>query len=389
MPDTPPLKDGLPADLRKAVTASAKKYKTRIGSLAEVHQDVEALTTGNLAIDQITGIGGLPRARITELFGPPASGKTTTGLQTAIEVLAAGGVVAYADHEHAVDLSYAESLGLDPNNPRFLFMQPDSLEDSFNTAASLIETGQVDLYLWDSLASMVPEKALTAESGTAAVALRARLVAQALEKFNPLLSRTRTSAVFINHLRYKLDMSQQGQRSAQRFGPAKTTPGGDSLKFYASMRIEYTPAAGVKEAGTDEMTQAEEKMITGQDVRIAVVKNKLAAPFGRCVARVRYGKGFSNEYAALTVLVAHKVIKKKTGGIFEIPAPLHTAGMQAAGLDYIRGERAVLDSLEQDPVAAELWDRAARRVLEKAQERAVLEVPLDEPEPAESADTEE
>ena len=232
----------------KILAESKKKYDVTAGPMNAIAQETEAISTGSMAIDYITGVGGLPLGRSVELFGPPASSKTTTALMTAAnyqkKIIREGldDRILYLDYEQAMDPVYAKNLGLDVDHPSFLFAQPNLFEDGANFALELIETGLVKIVIFDSVAAMTPRALYEAEIGKVQVAPQARLMAVLMQRLNPLLADTNSLAIFINHLKEKVGMSGPA-------GPVKTTPGGVSLKFYASMRIEYAQIGQIKEIG--------------------------------------------------------------------------------------------------------------------------------------------
>jgi len=229
----------------------------RLGERA-ARMDVEVIPTGSLVLDAALGIGGFPRGRIVEIFGPEGSGKTTLALHAAAEAQKKGGIVAFIDAEHALDPTYAEKLGVDVEN--IFISQPDSGEDALEIAETLVRSNAIDLIIIDSVAALVPRAELEGEMGDAHVGLQARLMSQALRKLTAAISRSKTCTIFINQLRMKIGVL---------FGNPETTPGGKALKFYSSIRIDIRKKSSI--------TKGEEQI--GNRVKVTVVKNKLAPPF--------------------------------------------------------------------------------------------------------------
>lgn len=341
------------------VAKASKKYNTRIGALDDIIEDMPVISTGNLAIDHILGVGGFPLGRIVELAGNFSSGKTTTGLQAAAvaqkkikagEPDFADRVIVYCDYEHALDPAYARSLGLDVEDPdTFLLTQPDNLEDGTNLVLELIRTGKVALIIFDSVAAMTPVAILEKDVGEATVAARARLMSVFLQKLVPLIDETRTSAVFINHLLD--DMQMGGRPGIKKF----TTPGGKALKFFASIRMEYQQIKTLKSKSHNDLTNEEEDMVDGVEVRIKVVKNKVGPPFRQCQTLVRFGKGFDEAYTAREILVGHKKIVLAPGRyyFFDKCPDLVTDDMlrrkTGTPRPYIQGERGFYRWCDEHP----------------------------------------
>ena len=290
-PERDDLKDRLKA-LDLAVGQIEKQFGK--GSIMRLGQKggiapIEVIPTGAVSIDYALGIGGMPRGRVVEIYGPESSGKTTLALQVIAQAHKSGGLAAFVDAEHALDSAYARKLGVDLDS--LLVSQPDNGEQALEIVEVLVRSGSVDVVVVDSVAALVPRAEIEGEMGDAQVGLQARLMSQALRKLTGVVSKSKTCLIFINQLREKIGVM---------FGNPETTTGGRALKFYASVRVDIRRIATIKDGD----------VVTGGRTRVKIVKNKLAPPFREAEFDVMYGEGISREGDLLDLAVEHKIVEK-------------------------------------------------------------------------------
>ena len=316
----------------------------RLGS--DERAPVEVIPTGSIALDVALGIGGLPRGRIIEVYGPESSGKTTVALHAIANAQAAGGTAAFIDAEHALDPEYAKALGVDID--ALFVSQPDTGEQALEIADMLIRSGGIDIIVIDSVAALVPRAEIEGEMGDAHVGLQARLMSQALRKLTGALNSTKTTAIFINQLREKIGVF---------FGSPETTAGGKALKFYASVRLDIRRIETLKD-GTDAV---------GNRTRVKVVKNKMASPFKQAEFDIIYGVGISREGSLLDFGVEHDIVKKS--------GAWYTYDGDQLGQGKENSRKFLLDN----PAVADEIEKKIKTKLGIGVPRAVADLPAEEP----------
>ena len=282
-------KKALEAALSQIDKQFGKGTVMRMG--ANDRTEVEAISTGSITLDAALGIGGVPRGRVVEIYGPESSGKTTLTLHIVAQAQKVGGVAAFIDAEHALDVSYAEKLGV--NIPDLLISQPDTGEQALEIVDMLVRSNAVDIVVVDSVAALVPKSEIEGEMGDASVGVQARMMSQAMRKLTGNISRSKCTVIFINQLRMKIGAMMPGQSP-------ETTTGGNALKFYASMRLDIRRIGSIKKG--DE--------VIGNETKVKVVKNKLAPPFKQVVFEILYGEGISRESELIDLGVEHKMVEK-------------------------------------------------------------------------------
>src|SRR6187431_1546220 len=312
--------------LRQVVQGLEKTYGQgtimQLGSGAP--EPIAVIPSGALVLDEALGVGGYPRGRVVEIFGPESSGKTTLTLHAIAEAQRAGGVAAFIDAEHAFDLRYAQGIGIDLK--KLLMSQPDCGEQALEIAEALTRSGAVDLVVVDSVAALVPKAEIEGDMGDSHMGLQARLMSQALRKLTGAIARSRTSVVFINQLREKIGVM---------FGNPETTTGGKALKFYASVRLDIRRIAAVKE----------KEDVIGSHVRVKVVKNKVAAPFKQAEFDIMYAEGISHASLVLDIAAESGIIDK-SGAWYSYGAQRIGQGRENAKL-YLKDNPVLLAEVEE------------------------------------------
>ena len=318
----------------------------RLGDRPEMN--VEAIPTGSLALDAALGIGGVPRGRIIEIYGPESSGKTTLALHILAEAQKRGGEVAFVDAEHALDPVYAAALGVDTDN--LLVSQPDTGEQALEITDALVRSGAIDAVVVDSVAALVPKQEIEGEMGDTFVGLQARLMSQALRKLAGTIAKTNCVVIFINQLRMKIGVM---------YGNPETTTGGNALKFYSSVRLDVRRVEAIKEGGN----------VVGNKTRVKVVKNKVAPPFREAVFEILYGQGIS-KWGELVDLAVQMDIVQKSGSWFSMGDERIGQGANAVK-DYLINNPDIAQKVEAQ-VRENLWKlNAVAKTPAKAAEKAV------------------
>jgi recombination protein RecA len=281
-------KKALAAALGQIEKQFGKGSVMRMGD-AGAQKDIEVVSTGSIGLDVALGIGGLPRGRVVEIYGPESSGKTTLTLQVVAEAQKLGGTAAFVDAEHALDPSYAEKLGV--NVDELLVSQPDTGEQALEITDMLVRSGAVDIIVVDSVAALTPKAEIEGEMGDSHMGLQARLMSQALRKLAGNIKRSNAMVIFINQIRMKIGVM---------FGSPETTTGGNALKFYASVRLDIRRIGAIKKG----------EEVIGNETRVKVVKNKVSPPFKQAEFEILYGEGISREGEIIDIGVAHSIIEK-------------------------------------------------------------------------------
>ncbi|MBM4122999.1 MAG: recombinase RecA [Nitrospira sp.] len=315
---------------------------------AEVPTDVPAISTGSLGLDMALGVGGFPRGRVIEIFGPESSGKTTLSLHAIAEAQKAGGVAAFIDAEHALDLGYAKKLGVNADD--LLVSQPDTGEQALEIAETLVRSGAIDIIVVDSVAALVPRAEIEGEMGDAHMGLQARLMSQALRKLTAAISKSQTTVIFINQIRMKLGVM---------FGNPETTTGGNALKFYSSVRLDIRRIESIKEG----------QEVVGNRVRVKVVKNKMAPPFKQAEFDVLFAEGISKAGELVDMGVEKRVLEK-SGAWYSYKGERLGQGREAVR-DHLKMNQAVAKEIETR--LRELAGIGVHRPTEKRQEGRIEE----------------
>ncbi|KML62779.1 recombinase RecA [Burkholderia stabilis] len=287
---------GMTAEKSKALAAALAQIEKQFGKGSimrmgdgEAAEDIQVVSTGSLGLDIALGVGGLPRGRVVEIYGPESSGKTTLTLQVIAELQKIGGTAAFIDAEHALDVQYASKLGV--NVPELLISQPDTGEQALEITDALVRSGSVDMIVIDSVAALVPKAEIEGEMGDSLPGLQARLMSQALRKLTGTIKRTNCLVIFINQIRMKIGVM---------FGNPETTTGGNALKFYASVRLDIRRIGSIKK--NDE--------VIGNETRVKVVKNKVSPPFREAIFDILYGEGISRQGEIIDLGVQAKIVDK-------------------------------------------------------------------------------
>ncbi len=284
---TPDREKALDSALMQIEKSFGKGSIMRLGDDRVVPIDI--IPSGSLTLDYALGVGGIPRGRVTEVYGPESSGKTTLALHFIAEAQKLGGIAAFIDAEHALDANYSKALGVDVDN--LLISQPDTGEQALDITETLVRSGAIDIIVIDSVAALVPRAEIEGEMGDAHMGLQARLMSQALRKLTAIISKSKTAVVFINQIRMKIGIM---------FGNPETTTGGNALKFYSTIRLDIRKIATIKE----------NQIVVGGRTRVRVIKNKVAPPFREAEFDITYGQGISHSGELLDIAVKHDIVDK-------------------------------------------------------------------------------
>ncbi len=344
MPVAPEKEKAIELAVSSIEKAFGKGSIMRLGNEEAMVKDVEAISTGSTSLDIALGVGGLPRGRIIEIYGPESSGKTTLALHAVAEAQKKGGIAAFVDAEHALDVGYARKLGVRTDD--LLISQPDTGEQALEITETLVRSGAIDVLVIDSVAALVPRAELEGEMGDAHMGVQARLMSQALRKLTGTISKSSTIVIFINQIRMKIGVM---------FGNPETTTGGNALKFYASQRLDIRRIGAIKDG----------EQVIGNRTRVKVVKNKVAPPFKEVEFDIMYGVGISRE-GDLLDLASNENIVEKSGAWYSFDGERIGQGREQAKT-FLREHPAILQKIEG-------------QVLEKfGVHRAPVAVPAEEP----------
>ena len=339
------------AEKAKALQAALAQIEKQFGKgtimrlgVGEAIEDIQTVSTGSLGLDVALGVGGLPRGRVVEIYGPESSGKTTLTLQVIAEMQKTGGTCAFVDAEHALDVQYAQKLGVNPQE--LLISQPDTGEQALEIVDSLVRSGAVDLIVVDSVAALTPKAEIEGDMGDSLPGLQARLMSQALRKLTANIKKTNCMVIFINQIRMKIGVM---------FGSPETTTGGNALKFYASVRLDIRRIGSIKKG----------ENVIGNETKVKVVKNKVAPPFKEVFFDIIYGEGISREGEIIDMGVAQGIVEK-------------SGAWYSYGADRIgQGKDNVREYLRQNPAVAVEIENLVRDKL-GVKSRAVLNKPTED-----------
>lgn len=368
-PDSKPAVNqaGNAEDKAKALAAALAQIEKQFGKgsimrLGDNNEqpDISVVSTGSLGLDVALGVGGLPRGRVIEIYGPESSGKTTLTLHVVAEMQKLGGTCAFVDAEHALDVSYAQKLGV--NLTDLLISQPDTGEQALEMVDALVRSGAVDLIIVDSVAALVPKAEIEGDMGASLPGLQARLMSQALRKLTASISRSQCTVIFINQIRMKIGVM---------FGSPETTTGGNALKFYASVRLDIRRIGGIKKG----------EEVLGNETRVKIVKNKVAPPFKEAIFDILYGEGISREGEVIDMGVAAGIVDK-AGAWYSYGKDRIGQGKDNAR-EYLRDNPAVaveIENLVRDKLGVK-----ARAILSEPKGASKAEKPTKAPKEVEAA----